>query len=391
MIIKLESLSNNLVGTSNDILEIVNPYYFIQGVINIDDKIAEILEDNYFFHGIYIPKFRTYPIEKFDPIVSRKKGDQKRSNIEFKHLLLNNNFYFYARLVGTSNYSLVKKLNNKMIRMGKRNNIFKLLVVNKCESPHPNIIIFNEMKSTNNNINYPFHTCSKMKFRIREMQHRKQENLGNPFNQPAESGFYQCIDYKSKLNEQYHEVASLFYLPPKVFEELPYLPILIVYHMGRHIQTNIDNFNYNDLLDFIIVNKVKYYKNKISLKKICDCLNKCNKELLEEYLNILRKADEIASKNAEYNIKLRTFYGHTNAVLKEIDNICKDKYLTSEEIELLKNAAIMHDFGKVTINFQCILRKRWNKMEIEEEMGVYQEDSKRGVNTDFNYGVLAKS
>lgn len=187
IIIKLTALSKSLVGTTKDILEIINPYYFIQGLLankNIGYKIAKNIEDNCVVSGIYIPEFKTYHNELFVPVYVHEKEQniESRLNVEFKHILSELNFYFYFYMEYNSDNKNLFNINDKTIRLGKEDNWFIVEIVDEGKSP--NILI--NHKDSNTYINVPFFTCSKMSF-------RRQKNLGNLFNQHAEGDLYQKV------------------------------------------------------------------------------------------------------------------------------------------------------------------------------------------------------
>ncbi|MBL7156687.1 MAG: HD domain-containing protein [Candidatus Omnitrophica bacterium] len=96
--------------------------------------------------------------------------------------------------------------------------------------------------------------------------------------------------------------------------------------------------------------------DKILLSRLADeiAANIKNAELTnrtkQDYLNTIRTIAHVLEANDKYT------YGHSNKVMRYAVNICKVLRLKKRQIYLIKNAALLHDIGKIGIA-QSILEK----------------------------------
>lgn len=80
-----------------------------------------------------------------------------------------------------------------------------------------------------------------------------------------------------------------------------------------------------------------------------------------DYLNTIKTISHILEANDKYT------YGHSNKVMRYTLNICRKMKLKKKEIYLIKNAALLHDIGKIGIDNRILSKKgRLTASEWEE-------------------------
>lgn len=78
-----------------------------------------------------------------------------------------------------------------------------------------------------------------------------------------------------------------------------------------------------------------------------DMVNRIRKD----YLNTIKTIAHILEANDKYT------YGHSNKVMEHTVNICRRLKLEKEEFYLIKNAALLHDIGKIGIDREILNKK----------------------------------
>lgn len=205
-------------------------------------------------------------------------------------------------------------------------------------------------------------------------------------------------NYKIRSEKLRHEVKSTLYLP----EGTPlYAALLIIKHHGRGIPSQYllekAKDEIKNLPDYIDFDGIRYSKRDVSIFKEVDKFeSECNVQDLAYYCSILRIADWKAS----HNVKYQTLEEHTKLVIEEVDKICDIENLTNYERCILKTSAVIHDFGKISPEFQLKIRgtKIFNEdrqiRKIKKEMDYRKEiiDGKdiKIISINSNAVIIAK-